>query len=484
MSISSSLVNALSGLNAAARLADVVASNTANAMTEGYARRELSLSSKSLGGDGAGVRIDGVNRVTNAVVQRDLRLANSAAEGASVRADFYARIETSLGLPEDAYSLSSKLANFESALIEASSRPDSESRLNAVLKAAQEITNHLNATAGTLEDIRREADQEIADQVDTLNSALVEVDELNAKILAQKSAGRDATALMDQRDVLIDTISNILPVRVETRDHDQVALYTSGGAILLEGTPAQVGFEATGFISADMTLASGALSGLTLNGRPISSKDTGVLGGGSLGALFEIRDELAPAAQTQIDAFARDLIERFADPAMDTTLNAGDAGLFTDNGFAFDSANELGLAGRINVSALVDPAQGGAVWKLRDGLGATSAGDPGNATLLTAMANTLETARLPASGRFSDGPNSTADLAADLLSQISGGRVFAEDTQTYRVAQQGALHEMALADGVDTDYEMQMLLQVEQVYSANARVIQTIDALISQMLEL
>lgn len=484
MSISSSLVNALSGLNAAARLADVVASNTANAMTQGYARRELSLSSKSLGGDGAGVRIDGVNRVTNAVVQRDLRLANSSAEGASVRASFYARIETALGLPEDASSLSAKLANFESALIEAGSRPDSKSRLNSVLQAAQEITNHLNTTAKSLENIRREADQKISNQVDTLNQSLVSIDELNAMILAQRSAGRDATALMDQRDVLIDRISNIVPVRAEPRDHDQIALYTAGGAILLEGTPATIGFNAAGFISADMSLDSGLLSGLTLNGRPISSKDTGVLGGGSLGALFQVRDELAPEAQTQIDAFARDLIGRFADPAVDPTLGIGDAGLFTDNGAAFDSANELGLAGRISVSSLVDPAQGGALWRLRDGLGAATTGEPGNASLLMSMASRLEAPQLPASGSFSNGPNSTADLAADMLSQISGRRIFAEETQIYRTGQQGALHEMALMDGVDTDYEMQMLLQVEQVYAANARVIQTIDALLTQMLEL
>ncbi|EKD61720.1 MAG: hypothetical protein ACD_54C00129G0001, partial [uncultured bacterium] len=52
MSISGGLSSALSGLNAAARAAEIVSSNIANAMTEGYGRRELQTSARSLGGSG------------------------------------------------------------------------------------------------------------------------------------------------------------------------------------------------------------------------------------------------------------------------------------------------------------------------------------------------------------------------------------------------------------------------------------------------
>eukprot|EP00581_Thalassiosira_minuscula_P024003 CAMPEP_0184437988 /NCGR_PEP_ID=MMETSP0738-20130409/628709_1 /TAXON_ID=385413 /ORGANISM="Thalassiosira miniscula, Strain CCMP1093" /LENGTH=42 /DNA_ID= /DNA_START= /DNA_END= /DNA_ORIENTATION= len=41
MSISSALSNALTGLTASARRAEVVSSNISNAMTEGYGRRSL-----------------------------------------------------------------------------------------------------------------------------------------------------------------------------------------------------------------------------------------------------------------------------------------------------------------------------------------------------------------------------------------------------------------------------------------------------------
>ena len=75
MSISSAFSNATSGLTATSRLAEVVSSNIANAMTEGYARREVSLSART----GGGVSIDGVSRAVSDSLQQNLRLAGAAA---------------------------------------------------------------------------------------------------------------------------------------------------------------------------------------------------------------------------------------------------------------------------------------------------------------------------------------------------------------------------------------------------------------------
>jgi len=46
------------------------------------------------------------------------------------------------------------------------------------------------------------------------------------------------------------------------------------------------------------------------------------------------------------------------------------------------------------------------------------------------------------------------------------------------------LKTQELQNGVDTDYEMQQLLLVEQSFAANARVIQTIDELIQTLLRI
>jgi flagellar hook-associated protein 1 FlgK len=484
MSIAGSLSTALTGLAAVSRAADVVSSNVANSMTEGYARRELELSSRSFGGTGSGVVVNGVNRVVSTAVMADRRIADAETGNASTLADFYTRIESLIGASGEDGSLTSMIDEFEGALISAASRPDSEARLTTVLTKAEDVVDKINAIAKDLGTIRTNADAEIGSQVDTLNKSLIRIDELNRAITTEQSSGRDASSLLDQRQALVDAISEIVPVREVVRDNNQIALYTTSGAILLDGSPQTIGFEKSGVVTADMTLASGRLSGLTINGMSINSTDSGLLGGGTLGALLTIRDQAAPDAQTQIDAFARDLISRYEDSAVDPTLVTGAAGLFTDRDTALNTANEVGLASRISINSLVDPDAGGEVWRLRDGIGATTQGVIGNASLLNAMSDALSATNNAASGSFSSIARSSSGLAAEFLTSISSARQTYEDRETYALSRSEALNELQLMDGVDTDHEMQVLMQIEQAYAANARVIQTIDQLMQQILEL
>ena len=91
---------------------------------------------------------------------------------------------------------------------------------------------------------------------------------------------------------------------------------------------------------------------------------------------------------------------------------------------------------------------------------------------------------MPASGPFIGAARSASGLAADVLSNISGQRQQADIRQSYATTRQAAMTELQLADGVDTDAEMQDLLVIEQAYAANARVIQTIDSLIQTLIGL
>ena len=129
-----------------------------------------------------------------------------------------------------------------------------------------------------------------------------------------------------------------------------------------------------------------------------TSGDTAQIRGGALMAQFTIRDELAVEAQLQLDTVARDLIERFETPGLDPTALATDPGLFTDDGNRFDPIAFVGLASRVSVNASVDPNMGGDSWKLRAGLGAVTAGDPGQSAQLRAFGNILKDAR-PSSWR-------------------------------------------------------------------------------------
>ncbi len=485
MTLSATLSSALSGLTAASRAAGVVSSNVANAMTEGYGRREIELSARRVGNVSMGVEVIGTTRRVNQTLLSDRRVADAGAADQSVRQAFLKRIEGVLGETGATGSLSSRVAAFDAALITAAGRPDAEANLTVVLDAARTLAGSISTAAADVQTARTQADRRIAAEVEMVNSTLQQLAEMNTQIRAMAGTGQDASALMDQRQQLVDQIATIVPLREVYRDHGQIALYTTNGAVLLDGRPAELGFTPVGLITPDMTLASGALSGLTLNGQPVPTDGpAGFLAGGSIGANFAIRDDLAPDAQAKLDAVARDLIERFQDPILDSTLAPGDAGLFTDIAAAFDPLNETGLAQRLRLNASVDPVQGGALWRLRDGIGAVVPGPSGHSGLLSALQDRLVETRLPASGGFLPGARSFAGLVSEFTSDIATARLTAETDASFASGKADALRQAELEQGVDTDQELQSLLEIERMYAANARVIQTVDAMIQQLMEI
>ena len=484
MSIGGTLASALSGLTATAKAAEVVSSNIANATTPGYARRELQVASRVVGTSGQGVQIVGVRRSVDMPLLSDKRLAQSTAGDADARAAFFKRMELSLGTPDQAYSINGRVAAFEAALTEASSHPESEPRLSQVLGSAKALARQIGLASRDVQTARTQADRDIAGDVGKLNTSLDRLVKLNVQIRRGFGMGQDTAALQDHRQQLIDQISGIVPLREIEHGDGSVSLYTTGGAALLDGVAAVFGFQGSSSISPDMMNGAG-LSGLTLNGRPIATDSEGsAIRGGSLAANFAVRDELTVTAQAQLDGLARDLVERFADPAMDGTRAPGAAGLFTDAGSAFDPLDELGLSQRLAVNAAADPDRGGALWRLRDGLGAATSGPVGNSTLLTAMRGALTTLREPASGGFMSGQRTFGTFASDLLSNIATARLTADGEASFARAKLETLTSMEAENGVDTDQEMQSLLQIEQAYAANARVISAVDAMIQTLLEI
>lgn len=483
MTISGAMNAALSGLTAAARGAEVVSTNIANAQTPGFGRRELVTTVRALGATSQGVQVAGVMRHVDPVAVGDRRLAEAGSGGRDVTTTFLKRIETVIGTQDSETSLNKRIDALDRALIEATARPDSESRLASVAQAARNLTSHLATASTEVQSQRAIADDRIEDDVKLLNTSFQKVVELNSQILANTSSGRDATGLMDQRQKVIDAITQILPIREVARDGGKVALFTTGGAMLVDGSAATFGFNPVGVVTPDMTLQSGALSGLTLNGQSIpTSAEAGLISGGTMAAHFALRDVAAPEMQGKLDAVARDLIERFADPALDPSRGVADPGLFTDAGGVFDPANENGLAQRLRLNALADPQQGGQLWRLRAGLGAAGPGDPGNSTLLQDWQGALITQRNPASGGFTTGTRSFGTLAADMVSGIATARLTAESESSFASARLDTLRTTELADGVDTDQEMQNLLLIEQAFAANAKVISAADDMIKTLM--
>lgn len=484
MSISGALAAAISGLTATSRAAETVSSNVANASTDGYGRRELVLTTRQTGTSGAGVSVRSTARIVDEGIIADRRLADARLADADTRLGMYESLQAALGEPDDPTSLVGRVAAFEAALAEAESRPDSETRLLAVVNAAHRLTERLGSAADKIVDIRSAADADIADQVQRMNGGIARIDALNDQIFLYEKTGRDPNALMDRRQTEIDALAEIVPLRVVDRPGSRVAIFTTTGLQLLDDRPATISFDATAIVPADFRVEDGDLGELMVDGRTVPVLgDRSLAAGGTLAGAFAVRDQLAPPVQDALDGFARDLIERFEDPLLDDTLVAGDAGLFTDAGNPLNLAATEDLASRLRISDAVDPDEGGDVWRLRDGIGAAGIGDVGDARLLGAYADRLAETRIPAQGGFSS-PLSVHGIATHVLSEVSGGRAIYELEGTAARAGRDELRLAEFANGVDTDRELQDLLRIETAYSANARVIQTLDDMLQTVLRI
>lgn len=483
MTISGALSNALTGLVASSRAADVVSSNLANVLTEGFAPRRLELAAQGQGR--GGVRIAGVTRQVDATLLGERRMADSRLAHAETRSDFVAALETILGPPGEARSLSARIAALDASLISASGRPEARERLQEVALRAGELAGALNAASDQIQARRTRADGEIGEAVGTINRLLSQIRDINRQIAGPAVQGRTASALEDQRQGLVDRLAEFIPVRAVPREQGAVALYTPGGAVLLDGTAATLEFDAANVVAPHMRIDNGLLSGLRINGAAIdTSESSGPVAGGRLAALFAIRDDLAVDAQTQLDAVARDLIERFQAPGLDPTRAAGDPGLFTDAGAQFDPADEIGVAGRLMLNAAVDPDRGGALWRLRDGLNAAAPGPEGHADLLGQLQSALSAARSLASGDLGATARSAAGHQASLAGRTGQQRLAAEQEVSFAASVQTELVARELEAGVDSDAEMQRLMLIEQSYAANARLIEVVGNLMDRLLRI
>lgn len=492
MSLSSALTNAFTGLRANTRAANLVSTNIANATTESYGSRSLALSPGASGSAG-GVRIEGVVRHANPVLLSDRWVSDAALSLGSGLYDYALQFETALGDGTEAGSLNGRVVAFENALLSATANPASDQRLETVAETADALATTLNALSDTLQETRVRADRSIANQVDTLNTSVAQIDQINDALKAAEATGMDPSALLDERQRLIDGVSDIVPLRVVERPRGEIALFTRTGATLLDGRPSVIEFTHEPLITPDMTIGAG-LSGFTLNGDAVDSSPDGFFAGGSLAANLEVRDVKAPGRQAELDGIARELIQRLEANPADPTINPGDAGLFRDGNAAFDGgtlryeafdpADEVGIAQRVMLNTdRVEPGNGSA-WRLRDGLYAAAQGDVGDASVLQGVSDALSDIIAPQSGVFGTVFKNFATLVGDFTASVASERVRAESEQTFLATRNTALREIELSAGVDTDKELQRLIQIEQHYAANAEVMSTVDSLMERLLNI
>ena len=318
MSLALTLSNALSGLAVNQSALQVTSNNVANANTVGYSRKTVELESRLIDGIGSGVQIAGIDRAVDDFLVREVRRETANLGERDVRREFYARLQSLFGTVGDNSSIGAAITRFATAIETVATSPEvAAHRLDAVNTGAA-AARDLNELADRIQELRGEANREIAAGVEDINQQLRTIAELNTKITSLTQSGQTTGELEDQRGLAIDKLSEYLPIQYFERSNGQMVVLTRTGQPLVEArasvlayTPAAVVTSAQAYVAPGEPGYPGLIPGIVVNpGTPPdpiadSTRDlTPLLDNGRLSALIEMRDTTLPDIAAQFDEMA------------------------------------------------------------------------------------------------------------------------------------------------------------------------------------
>jgi len=309
--LTQALRTARSGLLVNQQTLDVVANNIANVNSEGYSRKIVNTETRVLNGVASGVQISEITRRVDEGLLKNIRIELAELNKFTVQDDFFARTQDLFGKPGENSSLSHLFENFTSALELLAVSPDKSLGQAEVVRRAQDVTFALQNMSETIQELRQQADVDIADTVTEMNKIVASIDQLNEDIITNGSVGRDVTDLKDQRDQRIDRLSELVDIRFFFRSDDDVVVFTSGGRTLVDTIPPKITHSAASSVSASTTKNEGDFTGIFVGTIVARNDITSELRGGQLKGLVDLRDDILANMQSQLDEFAAEMRDVF-----------------------------------------------------------------------------------------------------------------------------------------------------------------------------
>ncbi|MCC5979771.1 MAG: flagellar hook-associated protein FlgK [Salinarimonas sp.] len=467
MNLSVALSSAQSALSATSTQTSIISRNISGAADPGYSRKMGLTSSMGFGG----VKVVSVGRAADTALYN--RMLDATA-GSSAQQALLNGFETLAGTVDDPQlnqSVSASLGKLTDALQMQAESPGDPVLGAATLSAAYDLAGKLNESAQTTQRARAEADTAMADSVDRINDLLKRFESANRAIVVGTQSGTDVSDELDTRDRILGKLSEEVGISTVTRAGNDMVIYTDSGVTLFEKSARTISFDRTFAYEAGTTGNAVFADGVPLTGPGASM-------GIKSGALFghaTLRDNVAPQYQLQLDEIARGLIHAFGEP------DPGDApGIFVDPGPA-----GAGLAARIGVNPDIDPALGGDLAGIRDGVNVNfnPDGDAAFSDRIYAMLDALNAPQGfdPATGI---NPNTTlARFASSSVSWLEAGRQQASQEASFRDTMLERTREsLSNATGVNLDEELALMMELERSYGASARIISTVDNMLQSLL--
>jgi flagellar hook-associated protein 1 FlgK len=316
MGLSQALSSALAGVNTTQQGLSVIAGNVANANTPGYVDESVNqVETAAAGQGGTSVDVTGINRNLNTLLQSQLWTETSGGSYADTTSQFYQQLQDVYGTPGTSTSLDGIYDSFTSSLQALAASPSSTSDQTAVVSAAQAVAQNLNSMTSSIQQLRSQAEEGIADDVQTANGMLQQIAQINQQLTGATVSDSSTAALEDQRDQDVTQLTQLMNVNVVQNSNNQISLFTGTGQQMVSGSQAsQLSFNNAGSLSATSLWSAnptqdgtGTITLTSPSGTATDLVATNAIQSGEIGAYLQMRDTILPQAQNQLDEMANQM---------------------------------------------------------------------------------------------------------------------------------------------------------------------------------
>lgn len=332
MGLLSSLSNAVSGLRVNQDSITILSRNVANSGTPGYHKQSLNvIDYNSINATYA--RSAGVQRAFSLSLQTYYNRQVSDTAQADVMANYLNKLQGFMGKPGSAGSLDTMFGSFRNSLQALATSPDDYSTRATAIAQAQAMAQRLNEMSSMVQNLRQETETQISSSVTNVNAMLVSLNEVNQRMLDLGMTDTARAALYDQRDRLVASVAEVIDIQANYRPDGTVALLTRSGVGLLDNGVSTFQFKTAGALSPTTQTSMnseesrvGTLLLTTPSGLTIDLVQQGVLQGGELAGLVQLRDKVLVETQNQLDEIAAGLAIAFSSRATPGTAATGPGG--------------------------------------------------------------------------------------------------------------------------------------------------------------
>jgi flagellar hook-associated protein 1 FlgK len=339
MSINSIMSLAQSALQAAQAQVQVTSENVSNVNTPGYSRKVVNQQELVAGGAVNGVSVMGVQNVASQFLQQ----ANLTATAQSSQAQaVYTSLNQAQGLfgdPTSSNSFFSNLANVYSAFSTASASPSSVLSRQSAITSVATFLNSAQSVASNLSQLQSQASQQIGADVATVNTLLQQISNLNVSITQANLSSGDATGAQDQQNQLINQLSSLMGVNVQTTATGGVTIRSADGAYLAGDLgAATVAFSQSG--------SAGVLTATPPSGGAQQINP----GGGDIGGQMQLAQVQLPQLSAQLGEYVSQAVNQLNQASNASSAVPAPSTLTgTATGMALSTAVS-GFSGKTNVA--------------------------------------------------------------------------------------------------------------------------------------